>query len=70
MKKVSPICRCVDKVQEELKKQNQQLVLAFRTNGAAFPVIETMKHDASKRTRRKMLVATFCPFCGRKYEMT
>jgi len=61
-------CKCVDKVLKELEKNNEQLVLAFTMKGQAFPVIETMKIDVKKRTRRKMLVATFCPFCGKKYE--
>jgi len=63
-------CACVENVNKELAKQNEQLDLVFRmgTPEGVYPIVATMKLDTTKRTKRRVLVPTFCPFCGRKYK--
>ncbi len=60
-------CQCIDKVNAELAKQNEILVLSLRVTGASYTVVATTKHDPTLRTKRHTLIATFCPFCGKKY---
>ena len=73
---MSASCRCVDKVSKLLAEQNERMELAFRmikkrTGNArtlmASPIIATAKRDPSLRTKRRSLVASYCPFCGNKY---
>ena len=65
-------CGCVEEVNGSLAKLNERLSLSLRwtTDGSEvrmIPIIETERVDAGKRTRRRVLLPTYCPFCGRKY---
>jgi hypothetical protein len=63
-------CRCVDKANAALAKQNEELVLAYRRDMGVIrtlAVVSTQKLDPSKRTKLHVMVANFCPFCGKKY---
>jgi hypothetical protein len=71
-KRKSKTCRCVSKVTLLLAKQNEQLCLTFRWNTKrddlrALPTISTERLDPKKRTRRYVLVPSYCPFCGVAY---
>lgn len=61
-------CKCATKVNKLLEAQNEELVLSIRlSSGQAYAVILTQKIDPKKRTKKHTLLATYCPFCGKKY---
>lgn len=74
MKTRSRECKCVENVNRELLKQQNELVLSHTISMGApsrvmrtMCIIETQKLDgAPRRTKRVKLVPTFCPFCGKK----
>jgi hypothetical protein len=62
-------CRCIHEMDAELNKHNSRLQIQFEfgRNMIAKPYIGTEK--VRPKLREKMgVVATFCPFCGTKYE--
>lgn len=63
-------CDCMTKMDEELAKHNSRLQVTITFGSGemkAFPYIGTKKLNT--RAREKMgAIATFCPFCGVKYE--
>lgn len=61
------MCRCATKVDESLKGQNYVLVRNILDGDAAAAIVEITKIKSSQRTPSMSLVATFCPFCGKRY---
>jgi len=61
-------CDCIGTVTKELAKQHLELVLAFKSNKLVLPIVETQKTMGAPRgARNATLVATFCPFCGKRF---
>lgn len=67
------MCDCMKQINDELAQYNTRLdpVMALRdgTLHMAGVRIETVKIDSKKRGRPKRLVASYCPFCGKKYDV-
>lgn len=65
-------CSCVKQVNEKLAQHNGQLAVGFGITADMGVItrllIGTEKKDKSKRTRPPVVSATFCPFCGVKFD--
>jgi len=64
-------CNCVNTVNENLKPHNTKLALGFsmtqdRTMFTRL-LIQTEKADKNSRVKTMSVTATFCPFCGVKF---
>lgn len=64
-------CGCVKKVNEHLANQNGRLAVGFAVTDSGLItrlIIGTEKVDKSKRAKPPIVSATFCPFCGVKFD--
>jgi len=65
-------CACVKKVNEQLAQVNGQLAIGFGVTKdmgiITRLIIGTEKKDKSKRSKPPIVSATFCPFCGTKFD--
>jgi copper chaperone CopZ len=65
-------CNCVKTVNEQLAKANGELSIGFgmtKDMGIITRlIIGTVKKDKSKRDKPPIVSATFCPFCGTKFD--
>lgn len=61
------MCNCIETTDALLKDQNAGLVFTIFGKPPRV-VIETRKIDSTKRGRPPAMLASFCPFCGEKYE--
>ena len=70
------MCDCIDKLNKSLEERGENTRIAaspllnfktgsLRMSGAA---IVTKKADTQKRGKPKVLFASYCPFCGKRYE--
>lgn len=62
-------CDCITKINEGLVEHRIEINPAFDINtGQLYCVVRTcdIKNPDSRR-KMPMVVATYCPFCGRKY---
>lgn len=59
-------CECIETVNAELAPRNTKIVIPMF--GPQRPFVETCKLDDKKRGKPVGLFASFCPFCGVKYE--
>lgn len=63
------MCDCLENVNIELAEHNTKIVVPMWTaSGRLTPFVETTKLDTKQRGKAKALFATFCPFCGERYE--
>jgi hypothetical protein len=60
-------CKCAEKVDALLLKQGARLEVTLSTSGLARAIVMTYRDRP--RVKLKRLVATFCPFCGKRYRM-
>lgn len=61
------MCDCIDQMNAKIADINGIIVSTY--SEPSRPIIETMKLDATKRKKKAFSVlASFCPFCGEKYE--
>lgn len=60
------MCDCMDTVNVKLAEHNTKIELPWF--GPQLPRIITMKADQKKRGKPMGIFATFCPFCGEKYQ--
>ena len=62
-------CGCIKMLDEHLAKHNSRIVVAltFGGDGELRVAIPTEKINPRSRDRMSA-VATFCPFCGTKYD--
>jgi len=65
------MCDCLDRLNDALAEKNTEIIYAIDIrDGALLGVyLQTEKIDPKKQGRRSKLIASFCPFCGRKYEV-
>jgi hypothetical protein len=61
------MCKCASKLNEKIKPMNYALSRNLFEGDAAPALIEIAKIDRKKRTASMSLVASYCPFCGKKY---
>lgn len=66
-------CNCIDNLDQKLAKHNTRIVrmVGFARDGRpayARPKIDTEKIETRKRGSAMMVIPTFCPFCGTRYE--
>lgn len=63
-------CKCIDQINDLLKKQGEHLLLSIDIRDWATRTIVATERRPTFRTRGKVthhLVANYCPFCGKKY---
>lgn len=69
-------CNCIEEVDTKLAEYNIRILVPMfiipRGGGKPEPrvFVETVKIDTKKRAKTPAVFATFCPFCGLKYEET
>lgn len=66
-------CDCIKQVNAELAEFNTEIEVAWTVDfeGKEMPAyveVRTGKVDSSIRGPAKRVIATYCPFCGRRYE--
>ena len=66
-------CDCLEQFAAKLKEHNTEISVTFSIprDGSAMkmlPRIATNKIEARKRVGPMLVVPTFCPFCGNRYE--
>jgi len=67
------MCECVKKIDEQLKSKNLRIGMAMSTTPdmsriTARLLVATEKIDKKIRKPVPFVVASFCPFCGLKWE--
>ena len=66
------MCNCITEIQTYLAEHNTQVdvCIGIRENAFKFlgVYLKTHKIDTHKRGQPKHVVASYCPFCGEKYE--
>jgi hypothetical protein len=66
------MCDCRKAVDERLSVSNARIAFGFTISGGrrdlSPPMIVLEKLDDKKRGKLPSLLATFCPFCGERYE--
>ncbi len=64
------MCDCMSNIDKHLKAQEpaNNTMLVFNLLGPARAVIATCKRDEKKRQKAAYMLATYCPFCGERYE--
>lgn len=60
------MCDCIERVDAKLAEHNSKIELPWF--GPQLPRLITMKKDAKIRGKPVGIFATFCPFCGVKYQ--
>lgn len=62
------MCECINKVNADLKQHNTMLVFTLLGNPSR-AVIDTMQVETGRgKKKAAAVIATFCPFCGERYE--
>lgn len=66
-------CNCIDQVNKELEKYNTELGIGHSLNFDTQKIsvilyVETRKVDPKTRGKKKNVIASYCPFCGKKMD--
>lgn len=63
------MCDCITKVDELLAERNGRLYVTINLmNGKAYPKLGVEKKETRSRTKPPLMIPTYCPFCGQRYE--
>lgn len=63
------MCHCIDLANEKLVRDNTKIESIWVFGKNYIPAgIRTVKVDKTKRGNPKVIFASFCPFCGEKYD--
>ena len=63
------MCDCITTINGLLSEKNTRLAVTISWGtGDAYPTIMTEKVETKKRGTSPVVIPTFCPFCGVKYE--
>lgn len=66
------MCNCITQLSGQLKAYNTAIDVSINlsSNVPVKAIVKTYKDDESKRQKAMTLIASYCPFCGEKYEAT
>ena len=63
------MCGCIERANAELAAENQELrILRKQVEGPPTLYLETMLLQHKRGQRTLKVVATYCPFCGERYQ--
>ena len=66
------MCNCIVELNKKLIERNTRIVIpiTFGSNLSLMggPIIKTEKIDSKKRVGPVNVLASYCPFCGNKYD--
>lgn len=63
------MCDCIANVNKLLADHNGRLVCTYNlSNGRDYPKLEMEKADSKNRKKPPLMIPTYCPFCGKRYE--
>jgi hypothetical protein len=72
----SKTCDCLVKMNAALEKKgsNTRLVSSMTINfstgkATCYPVLAVEKADSKKRGKLETIIPSYCPMCGKKYEL-
>ncbi len=61
------MCNCIEEINKALADKNTSIEVNW-LDEAAKAIVSTVKIDTKKRGAPTCLFASYCPFCGCKYE--
>jgi hypothetical protein len=66
------MCSCLEETNKILAKDNTEITFMFYLMGNKQPkaLIQTQKRNPKIKGAPKRIAATFCPFCGERYDQT
>ena len=65
------MCNCIEMTNKSLEEYNTKLdvtISLFIKAAVRGILVSTTKLDTRKRGEARKVVATYCPFCGKKYK--
>lgn len=61
------MCACINDLDVEPKMVESNTQILTNLFGSPRAFVATIKRDEKRRGKPKMVIATFCPFCGEQY---
>ena len=64
------MCDCISKMNDDLKAhpQGENTIIVSTLFGPPKATVGTCKRQGSVRKKASIVIATYCPFCGEKYD--